>query len=67
MWGIPGAHQWLGLGASSAESSDSIPKKGTKISQAVWHGPKKKKSLRHVIVLKAYKVLFLTTKLEISF
>ena len=43
MWGIPGAVQWLGLGASSVESSDSIPKKGTKISQAVRHGPKEKK------------------------
>ena len=45
MWGIPGAVQWLGLGASSVESSDSIPKKGTKISQAVRHGPKEKKKV----------------------
>ena len=34
---------WLGLWAFTAEGLGSIPGWGTRISQAVWHGQKKKK------------------------
>ena len=33
--------QWLGLHASIAEGTGSIPGQGTKSPQATWHGQKK--------------------------
>ena len=38
--------QWLGLSTLIAKGPGSIPGWGTKIPQAVWHGPKKKKNAR---------------------
>ena len=38
------AVQWLGLHALTAEGPGSIPGRGTKIPQAVWHGQKKQKN-----------------------
>ena len=35
------AVQWLGLHASTAGGKGLIPGRGTKISQATWHGQKK--------------------------
>ena len=35
--------QWLGLRASTAGGTGSIPGQGTKILQATWRGQKKKK------------------------
>ena len=32
--------QWLGLPASKAGDTGSMPDWGTKIPQAVWHAPK---------------------------
>ena len=37
--------QWLGLRASTAGGTGSIPGRGTKILHAVWHGPKKKEKM----------------------
>ena len=37
------AVQWLRLCAPTAGGMDSIPGQGTKISQAVWHGQRKKR------------------------
>ena len=37
------AVKWLGLQASTAGGTGSIPARGTKISQALWHHQKKKK------------------------
>ena len=37
------AVQWLGLRASTARDTGSIPSRGTKIPHATWHGQKKKK------------------------
>ena len=37
------AVKWLGLQASPAGGTGSIPARGTKISQALWHHQKKKK------------------------
>ena len=34
--------QWLGLGTFTAMALGSNPSRGTKISQAAWHGHKKK-------------------------
>ena len=34
--------QWLGLGTFTAMALGSNPSRGTKISQAAWHGQKKK-------------------------
>ena len=35
--------QWLGLGTFTAMALGSNPSRGTKISQAAWHGQKRKK------------------------
>ena len=35
--------QWLGLCTLTAEGPGSIPARGTKITQALWHGQKKEK------------------------
>ena len=37
------AVKWLGLQASTAGGTGSIPARGTKISQALWHHHQKKK------------------------
>ena len=37
------AVQWLGLQAFTAKGPGSIPGRGTKIPQAVWHSQKKNK------------------------
>ena len=34
--------QWLGLRAVTAEGPGSIPGRGAKIPQAIWHGQKRK-------------------------
>ena len=38
--------QWLRLHATNAEGAGSIPGQGTKIPHAMWHGQKKKKTLK---------------------
>ena len=37
--------QWLGLSAFTSVGLGSIPGRGTKISQAEWHGQEKKKNI----------------------
>ena len=44
------AVQWLGLRAFTAEGPHSIPGRGTKIPQAVWHGQQKKMKRKKEIV-----------------
>ena len=41
--------QWLGLCASIAGGTGSIPGRGTKIPQAVWCGPKQRKEKKREI------------------
>ena len=49
--------QWLGLHVFTAESTGSIPGRGTKIPQAKRPKKKKKKKLWHIHAVKSYAAI----------
>ena len=50
--------QWLGLGASIAGGTGSIPGGRTKIPHAVWHGQKKRKRKKELDLVSVTEVFF---------
>ena len=56
--------QWLGLHASTAGGTGLIPSQGTKITQGIWLGKKKKKKQTFLIILPNFKLIFVVAHID---